>query len=128
MPSALDATEKAAFALLSAGGDIGAPVYQHVPEDSATPVIIIGDLTSAPLDAKDDADRRIAMTIVTVVEGEERKPLLELQDAIEQRIAGIRTVQDGWRLSFTFAGASAVLAPEGDAYVGESRFDVIALT
>ncbi|MDX3908421.1 MAG: DUF3168 domain-containing protein [Sphingobium sp.] len=126
MVSASDAVEKASYATLSAGGDIGAPVFQHVPEDTDPPVIIIGDIEATPIGGKDDPDRRVALTVITVTEAEERKPLLDLMNAVETRLDGARLQENGWKLSFTFVGSSAVLTPEGDGYVGESRFEILA--
>tara|TARA_R110000868_G_scaffold111222_10_gene300468 strand:+ start:357 stop:746 length:390 start_codon:yes stop_codon:yes gene_type:complete len=127
MISASDAAEKASYALLTDGGDIGAPVFQHVPEDTAPPVIIIGDIEAIPIGGKGDPDRRLTLTIVTVTAAEERKPLLDLMNAIETRLDNARTTESGWELSFTFLGSSAALTPEGDGYVGENRFDILAL-
>lgn len=128
MASAYDAVEKAAYTLLSAGGDIGAPVYQHVPENTDPPVIIIGDMTSVALAPKGDGDERITLTIVAAVNGEERKPLLALLNGIKERLHNARVaVGDDWELAFTWLSGNALITPDGEGYIGDSQFEVLAL-
>ena len=101
MTSAANAVEKVSYNLLSDGNNIGAAVFQHVPQDTLPPVIIIGDIDVQTLALKDDPDRRISLTILTVTEAEERKSMLDLQDAIESRLDGARISHDGWIIAFT---------------------------
>jgi hypothetical protein len=127
MTSAANAVEKVSYNLLSDGNNIGAAVFQHVPQDTLPPVIIIGDIDVQPLALKDDPDRRISLTILTVTEAEERKSMLDLQDAIESRLDGARISHDGWIIAFTQTGCDAVLTPEGDGYIGTNSFTILAL-
>ncbi|WP_022681158.1 DUF3168 domain-containing protein [Sphingobium bisphenolivorans] len=127
MTSAEDAIEKAAFDLLSAVTGLGAPVYQHVPENTPPPVVIIGDIETVPLGGKDDPDRRATLSVMTVTEAEERKSLLQIKGKAEAALDGVQAEHDGWQLSFSLLGATAVLTAEGDGYVGESRFQILAL-
>jgi len=132
MTSAGDAVEVGAYQLLTGtagtlGPIVGAPVFQHVPQDTWPPVVIIGDIEAEPFGAKGDPDRRCSLQIVTVTDGEARKPLLDLQAQVEARLEGARLDIDGWRLAFTFEGASATMSGDGDGYVGNSRFEVFAL-
>jgi hypothetical protein len=127
MTSAEDAIEKVAFDLLSAIADLGAPVYQHVPEDTPPPVVIIGDIEAAPLGGKNDPDRLATLSVMTVTEAEERKSLLQIKGKAEAALDGAQAEHDGWTLSFAFLGATAVLDAEGAGYVGESRFQILAL-
>lgn len=127
MSAAGDAIEKATYTLLTTGEPIGIAVFQHVPEDTDPPVIIIGDLETEPLDAKDDGDERATLTIVTVIEGEARKPLLDAQAKIKTKLHGARVTEGAWTLAYRFISSSAALAPDGAAYVGESRFEILAL-
>lgn len=127
MTSAANAVEKVSYDLLSEGGNIGAAVFQHVPQDTPPPVIIIGDLEVQPLALKDDPDRRVSLTVLTVTEAEERKSMLELQEQIESRMDGARIEHDGWILAFTQSDSSAALTPEGDGYIGTNSFTIMAL-
>lgn len=127
MTSAANAVEKVSYDLLSDGNNIGAAVFQHVPQDTLPPVIIIGDIDVQPLALKDDPDRRINLTILTVTEAEERKSMLDLQDAIETRLDGARISHDGWIIAFTQTDCDAVLTPEGDGYIGTNSFTILAL-
>jgi len=123
-----DATEKVAFILLTQDGELGAPVYQDVPDNTPPPVVIIGDITFEPLPGlKDDVDGRGTLEIVTIVQGDERKPIFPLQKGIKDRLRGAKVVEDGWRIKFNFTGDSAQLDETGTNYVGFSRFDFLAL-
>jgi len=125
MTSAIDATEAATFTALD-GNVVGSTIYQHVPEDTPPPVTIIGDMEAVPLGAKDDKDRRVSLTLVTIVEAEERKPLSAIQDQLETLLDGKTFTVPGWRLSFVFESADGAQLPDGETYLGNSRFTVFA--
>lgn len=106
----------------------GAAVYQDAPENAPTPLVIIGDMKSARLPVKGaDADRRVTITIVSLVEAEERAPLLTLQEQIEDALDGQSFEQDGWTLAFEFEDDDAVLSEDGSTYSGVTSFSVLAL-
>jgi hypothetical protein len=127
MSSAKAMVEAAAFlALSSAITDAG--VYQDAPENAPTPLVIIGDMKSSRLPTKDaDADRRVTISIVTIVEAEERAPLLALQEQIEAALDGQNLQQDGWLLAFGFEDDDAVLSEDGSTYSGITSFTVLAI-
>ena len=126
MSDAKTAVEGALYQAL-AGNITGATVYQDVPENAPLPVVVIGDLKSAPIGGKGDLDRRVAVIIVTSVGAEERAPLLELQRQIETTLDGQKFIVDGWELSVTFEDDDAQLAEDGVSYDGASSFSVLAL-
>jgi len=127
MSSAKAMVEAAAFlALSSAITDAG--VYQDAPENAPTPLVIIGDMKSSRLPTKDaDADRRVTISIITIVEAEERAPLLTLQEQIENALDGQNFEQEGWVLAFEFEDDDAVLSEDGSTYSGVTSFSVLAL-
>ncbi|WP_277969305.1 tail completion protein gp17 [Sphingomonas echinoides] len=127
MSSAKAMVEAAAFlALSNAITDAG--VYQDAPENAPTPLVIIGDMKSSRLPTKDaDADRRVTISIVTIVEAEERAPLLTLQEQIETALDGQNLQQDGWLLAFEFEDDDAVLSEDGSTYSGITSFTVLAI-
>lgn len=135
MTSAVSAVEAVAFTALSEGVTLS-PVFQHVPPDTPAPVTIIGDLDAEPFGTKGaDPDRIISLAITCVVEGEQRKPLLDLQEEVETTLDGLTTTYGGWTLQFTFLASDGVLIADpaseesdgGETYVGNSRFRVLAL-
>lgn len=127
MTSAASAIEATAFTALSAGVTL-APVYQHVPQDTPRPVVIIGDIELEPLGGKgDDGDRRGTLSIISVFEGEARKPMLDMQAEIEVALNVLSNTSGGWSVNFTLAGEDATMSETGEQYVGLSRFAVIAL-
>lgn len=125
MSDAKSAVEQTAFEALDAAIE-GATVYQDVPQDAPLDVVIIGDMKSYPIGAKNDPDRRVDLIIVSMVEAEERAPLLALQRQIEAILDGKTFAIEGWSVSFTFADDDAVLGGDGATYVGTSAFTAFA--
>jgi hypothetical protein len=106
----------------------GATVYQDAPENAPGDLVIIGDLKSSRLPTKGaDADRRVTISIVTIVEAEERAPLLALQDQIESALDGVSHEHEGWLLAFEFEDDDAVLSEDGSTYTGITSFTVLAI-
>ena len=126
MTDAKSATEAALFAELDAGVT-GAQVFQDAPANAQLPIVIIGDMTATPIGAPGDPDRRVAVTILTIVEAEERQPLLDLQAQVETLLDDIALAYDGWTIRPTFESADAVLGGDGVTYVGSQQFTVFAL-
>ncbi len=105
-----------------------ASVFQHVPEDTAPPVLIIGDMESEPIATKGADHQRVALTIAAVVLAEERRPIRALKKAVKDALQDRQVSRDGWQLEYTFTGADGFLDPEtGEAYAGNFRFSVLAL-
>lgn len=107
----------------------GAAVYQDPPENAPYPLVIIGDLRSVRPGGKGaDGDRIVTITIVTLVEAQERAPLLRLQEQIEKALdAQTFETSDGWTLAYTFQDDDAVLDEDGATYAGLTVFTVVAL-
>jgi hypothetical protein len=126
MTDAKSATEATLYGEL-ADAITGATVFQDVPEDEPYPLVVIGDMRSTPLAAKDDPDRRITVEIVSIVSAEERAPLLELQRQVEAILDGKTFAADGWTLAVSLEDDDALLAEDGSSYVGTSTFQVLAL-
>ena len=125
MTSALSACEKAVYDALSANV-VGAPIYQHVPEDAAAPVVIIGDLEASPFDTKGDTDRDISLSVDTVDQAQERKPALGLMDQVAAALDNTTLTEAGWTLYVRLETESAVLLGDGKTYQGTQGFIVMA--
>jgi hypothetical protein len=105
-----------------------ASVYQDAPPDAAYPVVIVGDMKSFRLPTKGASDdRRVTISIIALVEAEERAPLLKLQEQIEEALDGQSLEFDGWTLGIEFDDDDAVLGEDGVTYSGISSFSVLAL-
>lgn len=125
---ALSATEVAIFRALDAGIS-GAAVFQHAPEDTEPPVVIVGDIDKAtPIGASDDPDRRIPLTIVVITEGEQRRPCLLLIGQVEKILSGATLSAGGFTIRPCFDNSTAVLAEDGASYVGLCLFEVLAFS
>ncbi len=126
MSDAKDAVEAAAFAALAAGIS-GATVFQDVPENFSGPLVAIGDTAAKRIGAKQGGDARVSIEFVTLVNAEERAPLLALQGQIFSLLDNATMNPAGWTLSFTFEEDEARLHENGVSYVGSSVFSVFAL-
>jgi hypothetical protein len=127
MSSAKSVVELACFEALAAA-ITGATVYQDAPQDAPLPLVILGDMKSFRIDTKGASpDRRVQITIVSLVEAEERAPLLAIMEQIETALDGETLLPDGWTLGFQFEEDDAVLADDGSTYTGISTFSVVAL-
>jgi len=125
-----DAVELAAFNALNVSSVTSlATVYQHVPEDTDPPVIIIGDMSSdGDFGGKDNSDEQIKLTITAVVRTEERRPLREIKAAVKAVLHRLQVVQSGWTLQFVFSSSDSYLATDdGVTYVGNFNFIVLAI-
>ena len=115
------------FAVLDAG-ITGASVFQDVPDDQPLPVVIIGDLLSVPFAGADDPDRRITLTILVLVEGDERRPCTDLQDQIEELLAGVSFQAADWDLHYSLVSSAAELAEDGSGYLGTTILTILAFS
>jgi hypothetical protein len=121
------AVEGKTYTVLNAGVT-GASVFQDVPDDQPLPVVIIGDLLSVPFAGADDPDRRITLTIIVLVEGDERGPCTHLQDQIEALLAGVSFETADWNLHYSVASSAAELAEDGSGYVGTTILNILAFS
>lgn len=125
MTDAVTAAEKAIFAALTTAVDWD--VYQHVPQDTPPPVVIIGDMVATEIGTKNDPDRRIDLQVLTVFQGEARKPVTERQQMIRDALNGITLIESGFRITSNETSARAELLEDGETYIGTSNFTVWAL-
>jgi hypothetical protein len=127
MSSAKAAVEAAVYDAL-AQTISGATVYQDAPDNAPLPIVVIGDMRSARLPGKAASpDRSVTVSIVTLIEAQERAPLLALMDQIETALDDGSFALDGWTLAGTFDDDEAVLAEDGSTYSGLSTFTFLAL-
>lgn len=106
----------------------GAVVYQDAPDNAPLPIVVIGDMKSSRLPGKGASpDRTVTVSIVTLIEAQERGPLLAIMDQIETALDGESFAPDGWTLAATFDDDEAMLADDGSTYSGISSFTFLAL-
>lgn len=124
-----DAVEAEAYAVLNVPAVIAlAKVFQHVPEDTEPPVLIIGDMDSEPIETKGGRDQKVTLILATVMDAEERRPIRALKAKIIELLHGHQATRGGWLMEFTFIGSDGFRDPEtATAYVGNFRFTVLAL-
>lgn len=105
-----------------------AVVYQDAPDNAPLPIVVIGDMKSSRLPGKaTTADRTVTVSIVTLIEAQERAPLLAIMDEIETALDGESFTSDGWTLAAAFDDDEAMLADDGSTYSGISSFTFLAL-
>jgi hypothetical protein len=119
------ALETRLFARLSAIVTL-ATVYQHVPQDTPAPLVIIGEVRSEDAGAKGLRLDRYEIEIVTEVNAQSRKALTAIQ-------AQVRTALDGWRPGNTaevvfgelvLLETSGQIGADGETYFGSQRFAI----
>ena len=127
MSNAKSAVEVAAYTALAAA-ITGAGVYQDTPDGVAGDLVILGDMKSARLPGKDSsADRRVTLSIVTIVEAQERAPLLALQEQCDDVLDGATLEAPGWTIRGEFIDDDAVLGDDGVTYNGVATYVFFAL-
>lgn len=99
------------------------PIYQHVPEDTPPPVVIIGDTTFDDEADKEGSLFRFEVSIVCVVQGPGRKPLNALQARVWQalndwRPAPTAEVQFG-DIRIGATSGQEIQATQGPVYYGQ---------
>lgn len=118
----------ALYAALSAPGVVSVPVYQHAPENSAMPVVIIGDIEDvAAIGRAGDDDRRAVISLITLTEGESRAECITLMGEQTAALDGAQFSQSGWTIETSFLRGSVTLAEDGLGYIGLAQFQVLAL-
>ena len=118
------ALEQALFDRLTAIVTL-ATVFQHVPDNTPPPVVIIGDMNAEEISgAKIGGIDRIEFDIISIIHGPGRKPLNTLQRQV-------RSALDQWRpadvvdVSFgeiSFLDGNGLLIPDEVIYYGTQRF------
>lgn len=127
MSDAKSAVEAAVYEALAAS-ITGATVYQDVPENAPLPLVIVGDLSSKRLPGKAASrDRIVTVSIVALVDAEQRAPLLDLQDQIDDALDDARFTPTGWTLAGAFEDDEATLQEDGQTYGGVSTYTFLAL-
>lgn len=117
--------QDAVYALLNHASvtDI-APVYQHVPDNTDPPVVIIGTITLEGDGAKSGAPLdRATIEIITLTREPAREALHELMAAVRDRLEGAElTAPDSILSPLEFQADDDDLLDDGVTYVGTQRF------
>jgi hypothetical protein len=129
MSDAVVAAEKAIFdALTDPAAGLAFPVYQHAPQDTEPPLNIFGDVQASPFGEKaSDPDRRISFEILTVRQGEERKPVLEEQGRIAAALDGMKFTEGDFVISCSGASWRCEMLEDGETYLGTTTITVLAI-
>lgn len=129
MTDAVVAAEKAVYdALSDPASGLVFDLYQHAPQDTAPPLNIFGDVSASPFGEKaSDPDRRISFQILTVRQGEERKPVLEEQGRIAAALDGKTFLANGFKISCTGAAWRCEMLEDGETYLGTTTITILAV-
>lgn len=129
MSDAITAAEKAVFdALTDPAAGLAFPVFQHAPQDTPPPINIFGDVSAAPFGEKEgDPDRRISFQILTVRQGEERKPVLQEVSRIAATLDGKKFTVGDYVISCTGAAWRCEMLEDGETYLGTTTVTILAV-
>jgi len=127
MTDLASAVQQALYDALSAGLTL-ARVYQHVPENTPPPVVIIGEDDIDPtLGGKGERFERHEVRIITVVRGPAKLPLRALQEEVRGTLDGQPISAAGAILSDpVMLTVSDQMLEDGQTYYGEQRFLIFA--
>jgi hypothetical protein len=129
---AQDAVFAALAPLEALAGTDGLPdglgVYQHVPQGTRPPMVVIGNVTTTnKTDNEDEQDEEVRVEVHCMYAGEGRVPLLKMQAAVKRVLKGKQLpAQPGvWFETPRFLTSEATTAWENDGitYVGLSIFE-----
>jgi hypothetical protein len=123
------ATQEAVFDALSAAIVMPlAAVYQHVPENTQPPVVIIGELTAGQEGGKGDDFERHTLEIVTIFRGPGRKGLYEIMQLVKATLHQQQLASPSGSLLSRphLTSASDELLEDGLSYYGRQTFELFA--
>jgi hypothetical protein len=117
------ALEKALFDRLTDQVTL-ARVFQHVPENTPPPVVIIADMSVSAAGGKSSRLDRFEFDIVSLIKSDERKPLNALQTEVRAALdfwqpAAASGVEIG---EIGFVSGDGYLLPDEAVYYGTQRF------
>lgn len=103
-----------------------ASLHQHVPENSVPPLVIVDDISLAPIGGKDGGLDRATVTIVTVMRKPKRAVLYALQSAVRSALEYRTIAATGALFSQPEqTGQDTALLEDGETYQGTQTFDII---
>lgn len=127
----LQAAQDAAFAALKpiealTGLPDGLKVFQHVPENTEPPMIVLGQITSDDASAKGDQVEEITLEVQYVYRGAGRAPLLSMMHAGRCALDRQEVSIDGSGALFEYprwiSGEAGDALADGVTYVGLQIF------
>jgi hypothetical protein len=124
----LQATQDGVFAALNVPAVTAlAPVFQHVPENTQPPFIVVGDIDAEPFGSKDGDLEQQTIEIEYVARGKGRRELLAMMNAGREALEGQPISANGADLSRPrWLNSSALGAEDGVTYAGVQQYEVIA--
>jgi hypothetical protein len=129
MADPLGETAAAVYATLDAAGAALPDVFQHVPQDHAPPVVIIGDIELGELATKDDdgGDAPVKGQVLVIFQGEENKSVTDWNAEVRTRLHNVTLTSGGYRVALTVDRQTVQLIDDGITYVGTTYFSGWAL-
>lgn len=127
MLDAAAAAQEAFYGGLNVAAVTGlATVFQHPPEDTQPPVVLIGSISLEPMGGKDGGLDRATVDIVTFVREPDQAMLFALQAAVRDMLDGQPVHAFAALLSDpVLLSAEVQLLEDGETYMGTQRFETI---
>ena len=129
MPDLTTATQDAVFDVLDSPAMTAlAKVFQHVPENTQPPIVVVGDITVEPVGGKDGGLDRMTISVVTLYRGPKRARLYQMQAKVRDLLEGqALPPQVGVALSAPeFVSSDDEILEDGITYLGTQRFALFA--
>ncbi|MBY0355381.1 MAG: DUF3168 domain-containing protein [Rickettsiales bacterium] len=117
MSTAADALQRAIFSVLSANTAVMASVtgiYDHVPDGTALPYIVIAQGDSVDASTSTTQAVRLSLNLVIFSQASGRAQALDILAKLQTSLASPLTLNNGWRCAYLRAENANVQARDND--------------
>lgn len=126
MVDTVEGVQKAFYTALN-GNLGGVPVYDHVPDGTPPPVVIIDQIQSLDWSTKDSPGEQHTVEIVSVVQAKSRKVLRAIMTDVKDALVDQAITATGVVISNpVFESSDEETIGDGLTYIGRQRFSVFA--
>lgn len=126
MVDTVEGVQKAFYTALN-GNLAGVPVYDHVPDGTPPPVVIIDQIQSLDWSTKDSPGEQHTVEVVTVVQTKSRKALRTIMSDVKDALVDQVISSTGVTISRpTFESSDEEALGDGLTHIGRQRFGVFA--
>lgn len=104
---------------------LGASVYDHVPDSSAFPYVVIGEDTEVAADTMGTTRRDMTLTVHTWSQAKGKKQTKQIQDRLDDLLDRWTPTVSGWTATQMLTEAhESFMDPDGTTRHGVSRFRI----
>jgi hypothetical protein len=125
MPDPVTPLKLATLARLQ--GQVGAPVFDHIPDGQMPPAVVMDTFT---LDDEGDKQAdlwRISLTVQVIAQGRSRDQHRAIMGAVRDRLARWRPAAAGWSFgAYVFVSSGEQTLGDGLTHLGDVQLQIFA--